>query len=273
VRRAPERPEEIAARTIVAATLGVEVSQHDDGSRDGMVDYFIARPGGAAPLEVIFDRHEAAGAQHTALRKVGSVLHIPGLRSAWGLFLHVGAHVRRLDNFLRTAAWEPSDEETAPPYRSHDVAADLQSLGVTALFFLPGAEPGTVTLHPAMTGSELSDAALPTWVGQVLAEQPDVSTKLLRVEAEQRHVFIWVTGSSGLAVQSQLEDREGQCLPTEPPALPVGVTHVWVAGTLSSQGCLAWSPDRGWSRIHTDFKNSAWPGPPPDDVARRPDAD
>lgn len=267
MRRAPEGPEEIAARTIVAATLGVEVSQHDDGSRDGMVDYFIARPGGAVPLEVIFDRHEAAGAQHTALRKVGSVLHIPGLRAAWGLFLHVGAHVRRLDKFLRTVAWEPSAEETAPPYRSHDVAADLQSLGVTTLFSLPGAEPGTVTLHPAVTGNELPDAALPTWVGQVLAEQPDVPAKLLRVEAEQRHAFIWVTGTSSLAVQTQLEDREGQRLPTEPPALPAGVTHVWVAGTLSSQGCLAWFPDRGWWRIHTNFKNAAWPAPESPDAA------
>ncbi|WP_447925124.1 hypothetical protein [Georgenia muralis] len=249
-----DRPEERAAQDLVEAALATVVHPHDDGSEPGMVDYLVDRPTGRAPLEVIFDRQNDAAAQHKALRDTNHVLAIPDLRSAWGIHLRPGAHLKRLRAYLATPGWEPCPH----PGRHQPVPPDLARLGVSALFPLSRATPRTVQLNQAVSTDDLGSDPLPAWVTAVLADQDDVPTKLKRIQADERHVFIWATWTSSLPVQFELEDR-GQPVPDTAPDLPDGVTHVWVAGTTSSAGCLVWFPDRGWWRVPTALKNSAWP--------------
>ena len=85
------------------------------------------------------------------------------------------------------------------------------------------------------------------YVERILAAAPDVPRKLAANPARDKHVFIWTTIGTEYGIQSQLEDRE-QPFPTTTPCLPAGVTHVWVAGSFTSQGVLAWFPDLGWWR-------------------------
>jgi hypothetical protein len=88
----------------------------------------------------------------------------------------------------------------------------------------------------------------------VLREQFDVPAKLA--------AHIWVTITSDMGVQMQLEPGEDQPFPVTPPQLPAGVTHVWVAHQVRFKGVLAWFPDRGWWR-------TAWTWPPERQVAPR----
>jgi hypothetical protein len=57
---------------------------------------------------------------------------------------------------------------------------------------------------------------------------------------------IWARFNSDFGVHNQLELGDNLPLPVTAPKLPLGVSHVWVAGSLRNQRTLAWFPDRGW---------------------------
>lgn len=59
----PERPDERAARQIVARVLGLRVSRFEDGTSDSQVDALIHGSDGPAALEVVGDHEEAFNAQ------------------------------------------------------------------------------------------------------------------------------------------------------------------------------------------------------------------
>jgi hypothetical protein len=101
----------------------------------------------------------------------------------------------------------------------------------------------------AWGGCAGNETTVAEWVARVLTEQSDVPAKLAaHCGVVERHAFIWATISSDMAVQWQLEPGADHPFPIAPPTLPLGVTHVWIAGATFRQGVLAWFPDRGWWR-------------------------
>lgn len=255
---AGERGNERAARHIVSRALGVPVERFEDGRAPGQVDAVFTHPDGrVAALEVVADHEDAFNAQWDALAKIGHMLTVPGLDGAWAAQLSRSAKVREVVKLLPHLAirWQHQVGEWRPVRRHRaDVPADIRNLGVRSVYRLEGGEGnGVIRLHAEGWGGSAGSGELAPYVERILTKQADVPAKLARHPADERHAFIWATIGTDYGVQHALEDR-GQPPPTGAPTLPEGVTHVWVAGSFTSQGVLAWAPERGWWR--TPF---VWP--------------
>lgn len=247
--RPTESRNEVAARRIVSLALGVPVERHEDGKAPSQVDALIKYPSGDAALEIIADVESAFEAQWNALEKYGRSLQVPGLRSRWSVQIKRTAQVRKLQTAIGPILLDLQAG-------SHDALPDAAvALGVTMAYPIEGEPVGEVHFHP-QGWSGLGGLTIDELVSDVLRLQDDVPAKLAAHQADEKHAFIWVTIGSSHNTQSQLENRP-QPLPKTAPFLPDGVTHVWVAGSFSSQGCLAWFPDRGWWRA-PDYTAVDW---------------
>src|SRR5690349_17902257 len=92
----PEKPNEIAARQVVAHALNVVVERFEDGSAPSQVDALIHLPHGIAALEIVGDHEAAFNAQWDALERVGHQVAVPGLRRVWSAQLARTAKVREV---------------------------------------------------------------------------------------------------------------------------------------------------------------------------------
>lgn len=231
----------------MATVLGVKVRRFEDGTADRQVDALIDLPGGDAALEVVADHEAAFNAQWDALEKAGHKLSVPDLVHAWSAQLSRSAKVNRVVQRLPQialtleAAAEGDEVDTQP------ALAEMEQLGIRTLCPLKGDASGYVNLHAEGWGGAASSRTMADFVECLLAAASDVPRKLAAHPSAEKHAFIWTTIGTDYGIQFQLEARD-QALPTEPPVLPPGVTHVWVAGSFTSQGVLAWFPDRGWWR-------------------------
>jgi hypothetical protein len=93
---------------------------------------------------------------------------------------------------------------------------------------------------------------LASWIGEWLAEpsRQDNVHKLASSGADEGHIFVLVPGytQAPFAVTHLLIDVSAP-LPTIPPALPLGITHVWAMSMWDSGGGFRWSPGNGWERF------------------------
>ncbi|MGH9891533.1 MAG: hypothetical protein ACREA0_06025, partial [bacterium] len=108
---------------------------------------------------------------------------------------------------------------------------------------------GVVRMYPAgvVGPSVMQWEPLIEWIAQTVSSPrlADVQTKLARTEADERHAVLGVTFTSPGDVFFALSIEE-QTLPSEPPGLPRGITHLWLMNASSPGRCIAWFPDRGW---------------------------
>jgi hypothetical protein len=130
--------------------------------------------------------------------------------------------------------------------------SEFKELGVRNAW--PSSDDGGVIYLLSEGWAGWEGRELTPWLDQMFERHPDVPAKLAAHPASAGHAFLWVTASTDFSVQSCLEDR-GQPLPSETPTLPEGVTHLWVASSMSSQGVLAWFPDRGWWRTPWEWSS------------------
>ena len=241
-----ERANERAARHIVSSALRVEVLRHEDGAKNGQVDALIMfdEP---APLEVVADHEPAFNAQWAALEKVSHRIEVPTLVDAWTVQLARSASVKRVVRELPGLILELQDARkmTGEVGRPLPLPRALRKLGIQLLYPVDG-PGGHVNLRAEGWGGSAS-GTVSEFVERVLAVADDVPRKLKAHRSAQKHAFIWATIGTDYGVQFQLENRNHP-LPEDDPALPDGVTHVWVAGSFTSQGALAWFPERGWWR-------------------------
>lgn len=223
--------------------------RHDYNTAPGQVDALIRFPDRDVPLEVVSDHDVAFRRQWDALQIRGQLLAVPGLRSRWEVWLSRTADVRRVAAGLPRLLLEHQGESAGwAGGRDRRPPEAFRALGVERAYPVAGASPGEALLRPDMWSGTADEEAISAWVEQVLQREADVPAKLSRHPSTEKHAFLWVTMGSDYGVQFALEDR-GQPLPESQPRLPVGVTHIWVAGTMSSQGCLAWFPGRSWWRV------------------------
>ena len=244
----PERDNEGLAREIVSSALNVRVDRFEDGSAPSQVDAVIRYPDRLAWLEVIADHDSVFMSQWAQLEKLEYRLEVPGLHLRWVAQLSRNVRVRRVGSQLPAILLRLQEG----PYPDQlFTTSELTALGVIGVYSLVDDDrpSGVVMLHAeGWSGSHGFEDMLGEWVVDVLTVQNDVPRKLAACPDGERHAFIWATIGSDYATQFKLENRADEPLPQQAPALPEGVTHVWVAGSMSSQGALAWFPDRGWWR-------------------------
>jgi hypothetical protein len=244
---------EVMAFKIVSNALGIEVVPYDDNSKPRMVDGLIP-PDGA--LEIIGDHDSDFNALWSKLDKSGHTIVILGLEHGWHIRIehtvNVNKLIRTLPGFLLDLeARGITSTMKIPEQSSGHVFDQMQALGVVTARQDPNMPKGKLQFWPEgwSGASGLGDSVLSEWVTTVLAEQRDVAPKLRdHPGVTQRHAFIWATIGSSYALQSYLEDDGPLPDSLTAPELPEGISHVWVAGSMSSQGVVAWFPDRGWWR-------------------------
>ncbi len=250
-----ERPNETLARHVVSTVLGLPVDPYDDGSRDAMVDGIIRLPRADAALEIVSDEDGEFLALWNALERMGHKTHVPGLSNAWWVQVRRAASVKGvvagLPDLLRELeARALSDLHQVRRAGAWHLKEQAHGIGIRMASRIDGNEPpGRVRLLVEGWSGGVGGPDFASFVEGLFVAHPDVARKLAAHDgASERHAFWWVTLASDMAVQFGLEDR-GDALPAmRDPVLPEGVSHVWVAGRNSSQGTVAWFPDRGWWR-------------------------
>jgi len=244
-----ERPDERLARHIVSTALGVPVDRYDDGTASAQPDAKIRYPDRTAWLEIIGDHDSRFRSQWSELEKIDHKLMVPELRQRWLARLTATARIRDIKRVLPDTVLRWQDATT--PADLAEIERTLDRVGIDGMSPIEEDPPqgGVVHLHTSgWSGTAGRDDTLGEWVVDVLAEQDDVPRKLAACPGGERHAFIWATVGSDYQTQFKLENRDDEPLPVAAPDLPDGVTHVWVAGGMSSQVTLAWFPDRGWWR-------------------------
>lgn len=241
-----ERPNEKIARWIVSRVLECRVSRFEDGKQDSQVDALIHPTGGdPVGMEIVGDHDPDFNEQWSAMDKINHKIEVPGLRRRWSVSLSRSARVKTLvrvlpDLMLRLEAGDIT-------WSRWQVPEEFAAIGVQSAHPIDDQRSGIVHLNAEGWSGIAGEPQLSPWIQDMFARHPDVPTKLAAHPSREGHAFLWVTTVSDYAVQFTLEDRS-QGLPTDRPDLPDGVTHVWVASSLTSQGVVAWFPDRGWWR-------------------------
>lgn len=109
---------------------------------------------------------------------------------------------------------------------------------------------GEVIIRPAVFSYSHGAGEVSSWSREFFARHSDVARKMSADGREEQHAFVWTTSDSGpeqacIAGQHGLPFRP----PPEDPPLPVGTTHLWIAGSGSADRAIAWFPDRGWHEV------------------------
>ena len=251
--RPTESPDEELARDVVSKVLGVPVKRFEDGTAPGQVDALIYYSDRDAALEVVADHDPDYNKQQDALRRTKDQIEVSGLRKSWMVLLSRRANINRVKAALPELllGFQDNPPPQRPQRQPWDEPSELDRLGVTKAQPMDRSSvSGRVWLVPqAWAGFAGTEHTIGEWVTKVLRREADVAAKLAaHPDVAERHAFIWATPISDMEVQTQLEPGDDHPFPVTAPTLPDGVTHIWTAGQLFSQGALAWSAHRGWWR-------------------------
>lgn len=234
--------EGMAAR-VVARLTGERVVIQDDGSRPAMPDFrieYAAKP--AAYVEAVVDMDPSYAAMDAAIFK--GVQTLPSDRIWWVRLTgrsNVKGARRRLPSLL---GGDLPDEE---------VVRELARMGVESIdgpaIPRPG-DPGGIHLIPVGVMGSATPTWVPfmDWIAGFLASSKtaDVRGKLAATNAPERHAFIAASFTTDGDAFFALDEEGHPELPPSPPALPTGITHLWVWTTPGIGRCLAWFPEVGW---------------------------
>ena len=174
----------------------------------------------------------------------------------WGLKLVIGARIDRLYSNLQgfidlLIAGGITRLDIFPSWPMDDLSNAGRRLGLEyiaqartddpagAIFFLPSSPGGFIPDDPNV---------IVDWIEGVLDDPNyhDVTQKLLKVGSEERHVFILSGSRTEAGVDERLR-RIGQSLPSRPPIVPSGITHLWVAPQFGPPVTAMWTLDSNWT--------------------------
>jgi hypothetical protein len=240
------RPDEVRAKTLIAASLGREVHHHDDGSRDSMYDLRIGpvdQP--SVAIEVIgavnplFTRTWNAGAAQGPVKKLG--------KTDWLLFLADGVAPeplrRRLGGLVRrmeAARWHGQEgRHDLSVHRKDKLAQDLVAAGIVATYCTDREGSGIVRFGQDGDGGspDHSGATVGPWISEFLhhEDREDVLGKLAASGAAERHVFVHVAFKGAPFATWNYLAGPIERLPASEPNLPPVVDQVWIWSGLSAQ--------------------------------------
>jgi hypothetical protein len=119
----------------------------------------------------------------------------------------------------------------------------LWSLGVRLLYRVRDENPGYVNLSPASEAGSTGPSAL-IEIAEDHANREDNATKLANADADERHLWVWVTSDRGQQVAALV----GDLMPTEAPKVPDHIETVWLATAYESPIVWSWVRHIGWER-------------------------
>jgi hypothetical protein len=222
-----------------------------------MYDLTIHYPDGPGAVEVVAAAAPDEIELWNVLYKNGRTV-IPEIAGGWNLTIKVPTHAKSLLRDLPPllGGFEAAGIREMAAHQA-GIPTDLASLAAAngVLQARQGGTdyPGSVyfTLEDSTTAFFNVDAdALGEWIGSYLQapETDDVRRKLASAGTATRHAFVLVPQFS-LAPKPAFEAllHEAPPLPSKPPSLPPGITHVWVTSTWDFGRGFRWDPDGGWS--------------------------
>ncbi len=244
-----------------AALLGVQVVQHDDGSRPSMYDLDLLREG------VPFAAMEVTAAADGESIELWNLVNgsddrwiESDLMGGWMVTVTPRARAKRLKKELPTLlrtlesiAEGPERQAAVDRLFSMEVASANRS----ATDF-PGSIYVTLQRDPERTGGAVpvTGDGLVAWLNAWISEpaQEHNVEKLRAAPHPERHLFVLIPGftTAPFSASDVLMRADGP-LPQAVPALPQGVTDVWLMSTWSTGDLFHYSAD-GWSRSPKVFE-------------------
>lgn len=248
-RMAELRKEETWVKGLIEAALqGVTVEPHDDGSRSSMHDLNLARDG------VVFGACEVTAAADQKAVETWNIANGDGERwieeglvGGWMLTLRPGCSIktlrRKAPGLLRRLEDNPHDTDAKNGLRRLGVL-DAHQGGTS----FPGSVYLTVDQGREFTGGIVADTGdgLVGWFDEWVREPEQTHNidKLTKSGLPETHLFVILPGfSSGPFTATDLLMRTNPPLPTIPPDLPAGLTHLWLASTWTTGAIYHWGPD------------------------------
>jgi hypothetical protein len=182
---------------------------------------------------------------------------LPAGLGQWSVQLVRGAHIDRLyaglPAFIGALVGQGSlRPEVQQDWPRGDLADTARRLGIehidrvtsdkpsVAIFFMPGSG-GSVTNDPNV---------ITEWIERVLDDPNyrDTTEKVLRVEADERHVFLMTGTLTSFDVDENLR-RVATKTPTIAPTVPQGITHAWVVSRFGEPKVGLWTASQSWTCV------------------------
>jgi len=257
----PQRRYELLAAKIVGAWVGDSGIVTDTGSGHGpdfRIDYEDGRLGLG---EVGWYEDPEVRSMWAAIHRQSTpqIIELPPGSGHWSADLSEGCSIRNLVRDLpkfveeliaagMSTSLDPVKDFDGRIYR---LAAEL---GISEVRLFDPAGPDGATYFPPGDGGWIPDDPniIVDWIEMVIADEnyQDTTQKLLKLPTDERHVFL-VTGSSrSTAVNHRLE-TVGDLPPERSPALPEGITHIWIMSLYRFVPAHAavWSASAGWKVV------------------------
>jgi len=191
---------------------------------------------------------------NTFRRERQQVVELPLGSGAWSLGLERGANIKQLYAklpslvaLLRAAGL--SHLEVVGPLPRTAAGDEARRLGIRYLTEHDAAgEPLCIYFMPSDGGSFMGDAnVIADWAEEVLdsKQYADTTAKLLRLNADERHVFLMTGSATSFEAETALQ-RLDRSLPTRVPGLPMGISHLWAVARFGSTHVAVWVRGEGW---------------------------
>ncbi|WP_460716149.1 hypothetical protein [Nocardioides dilutus] len=246
-------PDEAVAYAVVESILGARVEHHDRGGRQAVVDAFLHlsdRRCGA--LEVTSVRSADRLSLDSALAKIRHRLPAVG-RWTWYITIPPGVKLRDVESRYGVAQrWFEQQGMRSSVLQRHREAPDeviwLRKAKVRMHASVESDLPPRVFVLAAGDGG-FADETLDT-LRDSLADifaSPSIQSrlrKLLAVDADERHMFIWIT-IGGLPFPLLDGIGRGDALPSAPPPVPAALDGLWL-GTEFGRRVIVWR-DNEWT--------------------------
>lgn len=268
-RRNPARDVEQYAIGVVRAWVGnagTVVDQSATGKADFWIDY---RDGRCGVGEVGWHADPVIQAMWGNMfrRDEHQVVRLPNGQGQWGVRLDRTARIKPLDEAVRRLATTANDRGVDRVDRDYlrpddPLLAAMLHAGIEYMLKSPGdndTDSYAIFFVPSVGDSATPLPASPEvvvdWVDHILTVDPayaDLTTKLSAVpDVDERHVFLMSGSATPPGVDHRLQRLAAQ-LPERPPAVPAGISHVWVASQWrlpGHGGCALWTAAAGWTLI------------------------
>jgi hypothetical protein len=229
------RPDELVAAALLAELLHAVALPHDGpGQGDGRYDWDLrCRDGRRVALEVTMHSDSDMLA---FWRKGDHYREIPGLGSTYLVNVNPAASRNSLWKQLPRLLPEFADGfvdveyirwNRADPRR--EAAETLATLGVRRVSFAPEPAQSAITFTTSSGGAVAASVAVD---GAMSELEPNRAKLAAAVGVDERHLFVWVDGSAGLASMSL---RDAGAPPSDLVELGDGIDVLWVAAVDASR--------------------------------------
>jgi len=255
---------ELRAARVVARATGLMTTIQDDNHSPRTPDLRIEDAGSVVAIGEIVTTTEGMRADQLRAFGAGKLqFDSEDLRTTWWVTVTprakrddlrqvlVGALARlekRGDHVHvnRGLAHPPSFPETV----------QLESMGLTELHCDPTPRDGSGRIYglpEGVSGPVTMDwDGCAAWVNEFLRSELCLRklAKVSSIDAPQGHLYVGVTGNEPWSVHQAFDDRVVEVL-LPPPALPEGLSHLWLDNAEFPSRVIAWWPDRGWFDVRT----------------------